>query len=331
MNHVMVRGVAGRTLYEDDNDRHVFLSQAARQFDGVLSFCLVWALMLNHGHLLPRTGELSLSSAMHRLNTGYATYFNKRHSRQGHLFQNRFKSLLIDGEPYLFRAIRYVLLNPVRAGVVDGLETLERYPWTSYPDLLGNRAAKLGEPELVLRLFADDVQAARRELRSWLVAGLKEDDPIARVIERGPGRPSREQRIEEIAARIHTRDASVLGNREFVASVLEQTRANAAAGLRREINGWTLDVLVREASARFEVESNLVTEGGRARPASDARAAAAWLATTYLGLTQTDLAEQFSVSQPALSRSRARGKKLAERHLPDLLLAIQQAGGRRKL
>ncbi len=86
-----------------------------------------------HFHLLLRTGPTPLSRVMRRLMTGYAVTFNGRHRRRGHLFQNRYKSVICEEDPYLLELIRYIHLNPLRAKLVKDLEELDKYPWTGPP------------------------------------------------------------------------------------------------------------------------------------------------------------------------------------------------------
>ena len=87
--------------------------------------------MTNHAHILLRTGYVPLSTVMRRLLTGYAQQFNRRHRRHGQLFQNRFKSILCEEEPYLLELVRYIHLNPLRAGIVKDLKALKTYPHSS--------------------------------------------------------------------------------------------------------------------------------------------------------------------------------------------------------
>ena len=101
--------------------------------------CYAWTLIPNHFHLLLRIGQTPLSTVMRRLMTGYAVTFNIRHRRSGHLFQNRYKSVVCEEDPYLLELIRYIHLNPLRAKLVEDLKALDKYPWTGHSVLLGKR------------------------------------------------------------------------------------------------------------------------------------------------------------------------------------------------
>ncbi|WP_228721451.1 transposase [Desulfosediminicola ganghwensis] len=94
--------------------------------------CFTWALIPNHFHLLLCTGSSSISSIMSRLLTGHAIYFNRRHRRHGHLFQNRYKSILCQEDTYLLELVRYIHLNPLRSKLVKDMDQLAQYP---FPDM----------------------------------------------------------------------------------------------------------------------------------------------------------------------------------------------------
>jgi len=135
----MGRGIERRDIFKDDKDRKAFLERLAPILEETQTQCYAWALISNHLHLLLRTGQTPLSKVMRRLMTGYAVRFNRRHKRSGHLFQNRYKSIVCEEDPYLLELIRYIHLNPIRAGLVKGLRELDRYPWCGHSAILGNR------------------------------------------------------------------------------------------------------------------------------------------------------------------------------------------------
>ena len=138
LQHVMARGVERRELFRDDKDRNSFLDRLADILEKTQTQCYAWALIPNHFHLLIRTGPTPLSKVMRRLMTGYAVTFNKRHERSGHLFQNRYKSVVCEEDPYLLELIRYIHLNPLRARLVQDLKELDKYPWTGHSAILGH-------------------------------------------------------------------------------------------------------------------------------------------------------------------------------------------------
>jgi putative transposase len=109
--------------------------------------------MSNHFHILARTGSQSLPKGMRKLLTGYVVNFNKRHKRSGHLFQNRYKSIVCEDDPYLLELTRYIHLNPLRAGMVDGLDKLNSYLWSGHSVLMGRVPRDWQESESILVYF----------------------------------------------------------------------------------------------------------------------------------------------------------------------------------
>jgi REP element-mobilizing transposase RayT len=122
VHHIIVRGIDRGLIFRDAVDRHRFIERLGALLAETGTACYAWALLSNHFHLLVRSGHLPLSGVMRRLLTGYAISFNRRHRRWGHLFQNRYKSILCQPEPYLLELVRYIHLNPLRARLVAGLE-----------------------------------------------------------------------------------------------------------------------------------------------------------------------------------------------------------------
>jgi REP element-mobilizing transposase RayT len=141
MHHVIVRGIEKREIFRDDRDRSNLHGRLTRVLLESGVACFGWTFMPNHVHLVVRTGETPLAVAMARVNTGYARYFNERHARVGHLFQNRYKALAVFDDEHLLTCVRYVHLNPLRAGLVADLEALARYPWTGHAVLMGRASA----------------------------------------------------------------------------------------------------------------------------------------------------------------------------------------------
>jgi len=139
LQHIMARGIERREIFKDDQDRQSFLERLAVILEETQTQCYAWALIPNHFHLLLRTSLTPLSKVMRRLMTGYAVTFNKRHKRSGHLFQNRYKSIVCEEDPYLLELIRYIHLNPLRTGLVKDLKELDKYPWTGHSAILGKK------------------------------------------------------------------------------------------------------------------------------------------------------------------------------------------------
>lgn len=158
---------------EERSYRQSFLDRFSHLLEQTGTDCLAWTLFDNHAHFLPRTGQSStLARFMRRLLTGHATTFNLRHGRGGLLFQNRYNSIVCEEEPYLLELVRYIPLNPLRAGLIPDMEALGRYPWCGHGVLLGERLVRgqvIGE---ILQLFSNDVPRARQLYRQFVADSL---------------------------------------------------------------------------------------------------------------------------------------------------------------
>ena len=137
LHHVIVRGIEKRKIFEDDQDRKAFISRMGLLSREGKTAIYAWALMPNHVHILLRSGPQGLSRFIRRLLTGYAVTYNRRHQRYGHLFQNRYKSIICEEDAYFTELVRYIHLNPLRAGLVENLNSLANYPWCGHGVLMG--------------------------------------------------------------------------------------------------------------------------------------------------------------------------------------------------
>ena len=127
LHHIIVRGINKSSILDDDRDKAAFLDRIGEILGGTQDRIYAWALMRNHVHILFKSGQVGISSFMRKLLTWYALYYNRRHHRTGHLFENRYKSILCDEDRYLLTLVRYIHLNPVRARIIKTLEELDRY------------------------------------------------------------------------------------------------------------------------------------------------------------------------------------------------------------
>ncbi len=157
--HVMLRGNGRQLIFEDDADRREFLSCLDNAIEREGVSLIAWCLMDNHVHLIIDDPHDRLSTVMYRIGMKYAMYFNNRHQREGHLFEGRFKSSPIESDEYLVQAVRYVLNNPV----VAGISTLEDYRWSSYAEYCGERGLTNTKPILDMFSSVEDFVSFCRE------------------------------------------------------------------------------------------------------------------------------------------------------------------------
>ena len=173
--HVTSRGDRREDIFEDDQDRQTFLStlkQVGAQFNWI---CYAWCLMDNHYHLLVQTPDGNLSKGMRQLNGVYTQASNRRYRRVGHLFQGRFKAILVDSDAYLLELSRYVVLNPVRAGRV---KKAADWPWSSYRASVGlEPAASWLAIGGLLAQFAKRRSLAQQRYAQFVAEGIKAASP----------------------------------------------------------------------------------------------------------------------------------------------------------
>ncbi len=162
--HVIVRGNCRQDIFIDDHDRYRFylLLQAGTERFGhrIHAFCL----MSNHVHLVVQTGEIPLSRIMQNLSLRYTRWINWRHHRVGHLFQGRYKAVLVDADAYFLELVRYVHLNPVRAEMA---KTPEEYLWTGHRAYLGKETLPWLTTDWALSLLAEKRNRAVRQRGQW--------------------------------------------------------------------------------------------------------------------------------------------------------------------
>lgn len=173
--HVTSRGDRRETIFEDDEDREVFLGVLAEVVSRFNWLCHAYCLMGNHYHLVIETLEGNLSKGMRQLNGVFTQACNRRHQRAGHLFQGRFKAILVDKESYLLELSRYVVLNPVRAGMVDAAAD---WPWSSYPASAGEfKAPAFLTTDALLSIFGKRKRKAREHYVRFVAEGVGQESP----------------------------------------------------------------------------------------------------------------------------------------------------------
>lgn len=324
LHHIMVRGIEHRRIFIDVNDYTDFLRRLEKVLKNYSSLCFAWALMPNHLHLLMRSGQEGIVPVMHRLLTGYALGFNVRHDRIGHLFQNRYKNIVCEEDPYFLELIRYIHLNPLRAHLVQTLEELADYPWTGHTVLMGRQNKPWQEVGEVLARFARNPGEALPHYEEFIADGLR--TPEFKEFTGGGLLRSlggREATLEVgLAGERQVYDERILGNGEFVGQVLkmaEEKEEEQSVWLR---SGITIEDVLNAVSIKGGVDQEQLTTKGRTEKASAAKAMLIFVGIEYLGKRGAEMARLTKMSPAAASKAWRRGKVLAKSC--DLLAEIKK-------
>ena len=259
--------------------------------------------------------------------TGYAVTFNKRHKRSGHLFQNRYKSVVCEEDPYLLDLIRYIHLNPLRAKLVQDLKELDRYPWTGHSAILGRgknplipdqaKSSSTKEPKCLAEKTIEDVlinfgntkKVARRRYREFVKNGI---DQGTRLELQGGGlvRSAGGNKVGLLGRKKEERekgDERILGSGDFVNEALSK------AGEEWESQAAPrppLEALINAVSEAFDLSSQQLKSRSRRRSIVDARSVFARVAVRNHGYKGTEVAKALSLSPPSVSRLVENGENI---------------------
>jgi len=338
LQHVMARGIERREIFKDDKDRELFLGRLAIVLDESQTQCYAWALIPNHFHLLLRTGPVLLSHVMRRLMTGYAVTFNKRHKRSGHLFQNRYKSIVCEEDAYLLELIRYIHLNPLRASLVNDLKELDKYLWTGHSTILGkrknplipdkpNKHKKGGKPEKILvektvedilLHFGETAKVARRRYRQFVKNGF---DQGKRLDLQGGGlvRSAGGNKAGLLGRKKEERekgDERILGSGGFVTEILKKSNE-----LQEDRPRIPLEQLANRVIAYFGIKIEDILCKSQKSRISMARSVICYFAIKKMEYSGISVGKFLKIRRYSALRCAERGKKVfdTDKKLWDIL------------
>jgi REP element-mobilizing transposase RayT len=316
LHHIIARGIERRKLFESKADYGDFLTRLGRIIKETQSGCMAWALIPNHFHLLLKTANTPISTLMRRLLTGYAVSFNRRHRRHGHLFQNRYKSILCQEDAYLLELVRYIHLNPLRAKLVSNIKALNKYAYSGHSVILGKYSNNWQDTRTVLGLFGNTVSQARRRYGEFVQKGIeqgKRHDLIGGGLVRSSGgwvavKAMRKAKLFQMA------DERILGDGDFVKSVLAAAQERLEHKYALVAAGVCLDHVAKKAAGLLEIETSELWLPGKERKRVQARSLLCYWAARELGLSMAELGRRLQLSKAAVSLSVKRGEKLVKQH-----------------
>jgi len=272
--HVTSRGNARRKIYLDRADRRAFLDLLGKEIYQQGWLCYAYCLMDDHYHLLLETPEPNLVAGMRRLNGVYTQAFNRRHRRVGHLFQGRYKAILVDKENYLLELCRYIVLNPVRAKAV---KAPEQWSWSSY-------AATVGDVHAPLWLAVKEVRAlfsTRESYRRFVAEGMGRASPWTRL--RGQIYLGGEEFLKRLQRRLPRRPPQGIAR-----SHLEPLRPDPGA-------------IVAGVAKAYRISPERVLD----RTSGEAYKAAVYLLRRAANLPLAEVAKRAGISLPRVSQIQA--------------------------
>jgi REP element-mobilizing transposase RayT len=321
LHHVIVRGIERRKIFRSDFDRNNFVERLSALVSATSIDCFAWAMLDNHVHLLLRTGATPISIFMSRLLTGYAGWFNRKYKRHGQLFQNRYKSILCQEDPYLKELVRYIHLNPLRAGMVNDLKALDGFSWCGHSVLMGKSEQPWQNIDSVYRLFSDRKKEARKKYREFVNNGIcegKRPDLTGGGLLRSIGGWTGLKNFRKAGIRVKG-DERILGDSDFVETVLASAKEALEEKYLLKARGIDFDQVVVRVAKVMKLTPDQVTAYGKSPRTVQARSLVCFWAHRKPGMTTIEIARRLKIGQPAASRCSKRGEQIAKENRFELI------------
>ena len=303
LHHVMGRGIEKRPIFIDDEDRNEFLSRLRILCEEGSLKVFAWSLLPNHFHLLCKTGKLSLAQSMRRLLTGYVVKFNKRHNRYGHLFQNRYKSIVCQEDSYLIELVRYIHLNLIRVGMANGLGELNRSPWSGHSALIGYKKREWQDTEYILSYFG---KGGRRKIKylKYMEEGIRigrRPELVGGGLIRSMGGWSEVLALRKRGTKRAT-DDRILGDGEFVERVIKEWDEFGRTNLRLNRDRRSLSLLAQKVCENWKVTMEELRSGSRRLIVMNAREEFSQIAVRESGYLGAEVARYLGVTSSCITR-----------------------------
>lgn len=263
--------------------------------------------MNNHFHLLLRPGQVGLAAFMRRLLTGYAVVFNLKHQRAGHLFQNRYKSIVCQEDIYLLELVRYIHLNPLRVALAKSIEELDVYPWSGHSVIMGKGALDGQQTDEILSLFGRGKERGRRLYRQFVIDGIdkgRRDELVGGGLRRSLAED------DEPGGR-QACDARILGSGGFVENLWREVETSPLS--ESEI---TLAELVHLVTEKLGIEKDALRQRTKRFDLAEAKAAICYLATRRHGFSGVEVAKVLNLTRSGVSVAARRGADIAREKSP---------------
>ena len=304
LHHVMVRGIERRRIVNDVADRKNFVKRLGELSVATNTSIYAWALLTNHAHILLRSSEIGLSDFMRRFLTGYAISYNRRHRRWGHLFQNRYKSIICDEDPYFTKLVRYIHLNPLRAKLVKNLIKLDGYRWSGHGVLMGKVKNDWQDQDYVLKWFGRKEGEAKGEYRNYVKKGIdqgRRPELVGGGLIRSLGGWSAVKALRRSGDR-ELSDERILGSGEFVERIIKEADAKIKYQLPVKEQDQKIDEYIARLCENKKVSIAELKSGSRCKEVSGVRALIAIGLVKKHGVALAEVARRVGVSTAAVSK-----------------------------
>ena len=311
LHHIMVRGIESRKIFKDNKDKDNFVQRLGNIIKDTSTSCYAWSLLPNHVHLLFKTGGSPIATVMRRLLTGYAVSFNHRHKRHGHLFQNRYKSILCQADSYFMELVRYIHLNPLRVTIVKDYASLGRYKYCGHGVIVGNKRNDWQDVDSVLGFFGKKRKIAQKHYKDYVSEGIEKGRRPDLVggglirslggwsgVRKDEGRPKGDERI--------------LGDSQFVLDTLQAADERFERKYELKARGYNLTALGEGVGEIFGMRPGEIYSPSKYRRLIKPRSVFCYWSVRELGETATSLAKRLDLTQSGVSKSVLRGEKIVK-------------------
>jgi len=309
LHHVILRGIEKHKIIDDDNDRENFINRMGEIALDTATSIYAWALMTNHAHILLRSGDTRLPTFMRRFLSGYAVSYNRRHNRYGHLFQNRYKSIICEEDPYFMELVRYIHLNPLRAGLVEDMAGLDAYKWCGHSAVMNRYKNNWQDREYVLQWFGGEEGKAKRSYRAYVKKGIKlgkRHDLTGGGLIRSMGgwsavKAMRKSRNQEES------DNRILGGGNFVSEVISQAEEKIKYQMSAEDLKKRIQEEIENYCSKEKISPDLLRSGSRIGRLPKIRKSIAVSLIHNFGLSLAETARQLGISTSGVAQIIRRG------------------------
>jgi putative transposase len=308
--HIMARGIEGRDIFYDDEDRRKFLDLLAKGIKQTGFKCYAWVLMSNHYHLLIRTNEKHLSELMRGLNAGYAQYYSKKYKRRGYLFQDRYKSQVTQDQGYVEKLVQYIHLNPLRAGICKDLAELNDYSWSGHTVILGKTPAPFQDTWPVLRKFGVTVEDGRKGYLKFLSDASVFSVTIDSLVQK--------------KSNDHHSTEYVIGDPEFVKQVFSAQKDAYTKKIRHQLDGLSIEDIAEKISAAAGIGVKELLQRSRGNWRADVRKVFAFICYREYNISIVAIAKFLNIAHSAVSLAIRQAEEVRLRPIAaKLLLALR--------